>query len=369
MRRAWPLAAAALAVALLAVPGVATAQLEAPPEEPAAERAPAPKRPPARKRTKSKRAPSARRAPKRKRVPKAKRAPKVKRAPKADPAPARSRAVVGIAEQQPTVFADPLFAPMGIRNARLLVGWNGIHSSWQRQQMDAWLNAAREANVDPLVTFGRSRTNRLDLPTPERFLDAFRAFRQRYPWVRTFATWNEANHSGEPVFKRPDLVATFWRGMRAACPGCTVLAAELIDLPNVPQWTALFRYAAGVEPRAWGLHNYLDANLFTTAGTQAMLDAVPGDIWLTETGGIVSRRNRSKLRFPEGTAHAAAATRFVLDRLLALSPRVRRVYLYHWRAQPGLTTWDSGLVDSQGAPRPAYGVLRDRLQRPRSASR
>ena len=279
----------------------------------------------------------------------------------AKPAVPVAPATVGIAEQQPSVFGDPLFGATKIHDARLLVGWNGIFSSWQRDQIDAWLNAARAAGVDPLVTFGRSRTDFHQLPTPAQFASAFHAFRQRYPWVHLYATWNEANLAGEAVYKRPDLVARFWRGMQANCPGCTILAAELVDLPNIQAWTGAFRIAARTEPAVWGLHNYLDANLFTTSGTRSMLAAVPGSIWLTETGGIVSRHNNSKVRFPEGQAHAAAATRFVLDKLTALSPRIRRVYLYDWQAQPGVATWDSGLMNADGTARPAYEVLKSRV--------
>ncbi|HEY5143098.1 MAG TPA: hypothetical protein VII98_06320 [Solirubrobacteraceae bacterium] len=281
----------------------------------------------------------------------------------ARPAAPAAPATIGIAEQQPSVFADPLFTATKIHDARLLVGWNGIFSSWQRDQIDAWLGAARAAGVDPLVTFGRSRTDFHQLPTPAQFAAAFQAFRQRYPWVHLYATWNEANLAGEAVYKRPDLVARFWRGMRASCPGCTILAAELVDLPNIQAWTSAFRIAARTEPAVWGLHNYLDANLFTTSGTRSMLAAVPGDIWLTETGGIVSRHNNSKVQFPEGEAHAAAATRFVLDRLTALSPRIRRVYLYDWQAQSGVATWDSGLMNADGTARPAYLVLKSRVER------
>ena len=107
-----------------------------------------------------------------------------------------SKLTVGIAEQQPNFFIQPLFQRTRIRHARLLVGWNAMYTKWQREQADTWLAAARAAGVTPLVSFGRSRTRRSDLPTTARYLRAFRAFRERYPWVRTFATWNEANHCG-----------------------------------------------------------------------------------------------------------------------------------------------------------------------------
>ena len=149
--------------------------------------------------------------------------------------------------------------------------------------------AARGAGVDPLVSFGHSRTDRRSLPTPERFLFEFRRFRARYPWVKEYAAWNEANHCGEPTCHRPRLVAAYYRNMRRECPDCRILAAEVLDMPNMVSWVRAFRRAAGEEPRYWGLHNYIDANRARTTGTRRMLHAVKGQVWFTETGGIVSR--------------------------------------------------------------------------------
>ena len=61
--------------------------------------------------------------------------------------------------------------------------------------------------------------------------------------------------------------------------------------------------------------------------------------------------------------HAADAVRFIFDRLVPLSPRIRRVYLYNWRANPGPSTWDSALTNADGTPRPAYEALRNQLAR------
>lgn len=291
----------------------------------------------------------------------------------AAPQPARagmaSKLTVGIAEQQPGFFSQPLFERTGIRHARLLVSWNVIYTKWQREQADTWLAAARAAGVTPLVSFGHSRTRRADLPSTARYLRAFRAFRKRYPWVRTYATWNEANHCGQPTCRRPALVASYWRAIKRDCPTCRILAAELLDSPNAAAWAYAFRRATPVEPRLWGLHNYLDANRFTTTYTRATLAATRGELWLTETGGIVARRNGSRVRLPGSTAHAAKATRFVFEKLVRVDPRIKRVYLYHWVNERGRASWDSALVAANGKARPAYAVLRDRLRRLRVSGR
>ena len=270
---------------------------------------------------------------------------------------------IGIADNKPDMFSDPRFLGSGIRLARLSVGWDALSSPWQLEQLDAWLNAARAANVEPLVSFGHSRTDRRRVPTPERYLFEFRRFRARYPWVREFAAWNEANHCGEPTCHRPRLVAAYYRNLRRECPDCRILAAELLDQPNMVRWIRAFRRAAHEEPRYWGLHNYIDANRRRRSGTRRMLRAVKGLVWFTETGGIVARTNRRRITFPESARHAASATRFLFRRLVPMSRRVTRVYIYNWNSGSAPGTWDSALVGPTGSTRPAYHVVRRALAR------
>jgi hypothetical protein len=269
-----------------------------------------------------------------------------------------SALTIGIGDQKPDMFSDPRFLDSGIQLARRAVAWDALTSPGQTAALDEWMNAARAAHVDPLVSFTHSSLNRRQLPTPERLLYEFRRFRARYPWVTEFATWNEANHCGEPTCHRPELVAAYWRKLRIACPKCKILGAEVLDMPNMTSWVKAFRRVSKVQPRYWGLHNYIDANRLRTSGTKRLLKATGSAlIWFTETGGIVSRVNRRKVTFPESASHAAIATRFVFDRLVPLSPRNTRVYLYHWNSEPGPKTWDSALIGPGGKPRPAFRVL------------
>lgn len=277
---------------------------------------------------------------------------------------AASALVVGIADQKPDMFRDPRFAAMGMRYARVSVGWDVLTSPWQTQQLDGWMQAAHAAGVQPLVSFGhsRGRGTRRVLPSPSRLTYEFLRIRMRYPWATTFATWNEANHCGEPTCHRPRLVAAYWRALRRACPRCTILAAEVLDEPNMVSWVKAFQRSAKVPPRWWGLHNYLDANRLRTTGTRALLRAVRGQVWFTETGGIVARRNRSTVAgFPETTRHAATAIHWVFDKLVPLSRRVTRVYLYHWNAASRLDSWDSALIAANGRVRPGFRVVQKEL--------
>lgn len=274
---------------------------------------------------------------------------------------AHARAAVGIGDQKASMFDDPRFLTLGIRYARLSVSWDALTHDWQRDEVDTWMRAARRARVEPLVTFGHSRTDRRSLPKPSRLQYEFRRFRERYPWVDTYATWNEANHCGEPTCNRPELVAAYYKALRRECRGCTILAAELLDMPNMTRWVKAFRKAARREPEIWGLHNYIDANRFRTSSTRQLLRATRGDIWLTEVGGLVSRTKSSRVPLNESPAHAVRALNWLFEEILPMSSRITRVYVYHWRAGGPKENWDSALFTPGGRPREAYKVVKRQI--------
>lgn len=273
--------------------------------------------------------------------------------------------LIGIADQKPDMFSAPLFGDLGVRHARYVVPWDAMDGGFQREDLFTWMQAARAAGITPLLSFGHSRRpGREKLrPSPAALQRQFRRVRVNFPWVREFVTWNEPNHCSQPLCRRPELAARYFDALTRSCPSCTILAAEVLDTPNMSSWVRRFRAAAEHEPRVWGLHNYVDVNRFGTAGTRELLRATRGQVWFTETGGIVSRTVRAKIPFEESPSHAAKATRWLFDRLVPLSSRVRRVYLYHWDPAGPEDTWDSALIDSHGHPREAFRVVRARMRR------
>jgi polysaccharide biosynthesis protein PslG len=271
--------------------------------------------------------------------------------------------LTGIGDQQAAMLSDPFWQELALPRVRYVVAWDALHWREQRDEADAYLAAARAAGADVLLSFGHSRVrSRVRvLPSPGRFRREFLRFRARYPWVHEFLTWNEANHCSQPTCRRPDVAARYYNALRHSCRGCTIVAADVLDTRAMPAWARAFRRRAVGRHLIWGLHNYIDANRFRTRGTRSLLRAVPGEVWFTETGGLVERNNGSQIEFPENKWHAARATKWVFQRLARLSPRVRRIYLYQWTSQPD-ATWDSGLVDVAGRPRPAYWVLTEHLR-------
>jgi hypothetical protein len=276
---------------------------------------------------------------------------------------AHAKVAVGIADNKSDMFTDPRFTALKVKYVRVMVPYDALQDARERTWLDGWMAGAKQDGLKQLVTFDRSRKRTSRNPTPAQMATAIKALRQRYPFVKEFATWNEAN-----INKQPTTVAKWWLAMRKACPSCTILGADLLDRSNVGTWAKRFVKAAKRTPKVWGLHNYVDANRGSTKGTKALVKAVKGDIWFTETGGVVSRNNASTVSFPTGATHAAKATKYVFSTLVKVSPRVKRVYLYHWNTgvEPeGVAdqdrTWDSGLIGPDDQPRPALTVLQQYL--------
>jgi hypothetical protein len=280
--------------------------------------------------------------------------------------------LVGIGDEHAETFRDPRFGDLHIRRARIIVPWNVALSPADRHYLDGWLAAAAAAKVDPLVHFGAATGTRCPdrpcpLPTVRQYLEAFRAFRRRWPAVRTVGTWNEANQRAQPTFRHPERVAEYFNALSRECPECQIVAADVLDDPNMGEWVRAFQRRAR-HPRLWGLHNYRDVNprpgqLY--GGTRRFLSITRGPVWLTEAGGIVRLVLRNgHTAFPPSEARAADAVR----RLFALAKRyrrrIRRVYVYHWRAPVPENPFDSGLVREDGTPRPSYFAFKRELKDP-----
>jgi hypothetical protein len=280
------------------------------------------------------------------------------------PARADAAPLIGIGDQHTQMFGDPHWEALGVRDVRFVAAWDALQSGWQRAELDQFMADARASGARVLLSFGHSRNpgQAGKLPSVAAYARQFAAFRSRYPWVRDFLTWNEANHCGQPTCHHPEQVARYYNAIRPLCAGCRIVGADVLDGSALTSWVK--RFAKVAKGRLiWGLHNYIDANRFRTSGTRALLKAVKGDVWFTETGGLVMRNNGSSILFPGSVRHAANATTWVF-KLAGLSSRVKRVYFYQWApdTKPN-PTWDSALMDSLDQPRPAYKVLSTWLHR------
>jgi polysaccharide biosynthesis protein PslG len=268
------------------------------------------------------------------------------------PASAQGRARLAISDQHAETFGHPLFQRLDVKHARLIVPWDVLHVGFDRVAVDAWLNAARTSGIRPLVTFSHSRVHPRRRPSARQFKREFRAFREKYPWVREYSPWNEANHQSQPTYHHPRLAARYYNIVRSACPRCTVVALDVLDQPDMVRYVRVFQHWAKGRPRLWGLHNYRQVNRRLSTGTRKLLRNVRGRVWLTETGGIVNFG--STLHY--NTARAARVTKYLFKS--AKNPRIRRIYIYSWWGEKRGARFDAGLVGPNGEPRPAYYIVR-----------
>ena len=86
-----------------------------------------------------------------------------------------------------------------------------------------------------------------------------------------------------------------------------------------------------------------------------------GDVWLTETGGVVDRNTSNNSSFAgKGIDHQTKATQYLFDNIVKKQKRIKQVYFYNWNNDQAFDylTWDSALKDVAGTLRPSYSILK-----------
>jgi len=289
-------------------------------------------------------------------------------------APASAAYRVGIGDQNPGMFDQARYRALDVKKVRYLVPWDVFKHPGQLAETDGFLFRARDAGAEVLVTFTASRgcwNGRYSkaaycrAPSAKKFKRSFKRFRAAFPSVKVFAPWNEANHASQPTSKSPKKAAQYYNVVRANCKGCTIVAADVLDQSGVERYLRTFRRYAKGSPRRWGLHNYSDVNRRRTKGTVGVLRTVPGEVWLTETGGLVSFLPS----FPYSESRAAARTKYMFSlanrysrRVSGLRSRVTRIYPYSYTGVGRDARFDAGLTKPDGSKRKAYGGFKKLLR-------
>jgi hypothetical protein len=274
---------------------------------------------------------------------------------------AEARPLVGIGDQGMKMFDDARFQKLGVELTRFALPWDWYRLGPSYQTfLDQWVAAAQRADVKPLIAFNRNwRKNGDRYRVPRGMLrKSFLKFRARYPHITDFSAWNEANHTSQPTSKSPRLAARYYKTLVAACPTCTIVAADVLDTNDMLGWIKQFKHYAP-SARLWGLHSYKDPNNGTTWHTKGLLRTVKGTVWLTETGGIKRLKpaagSSGNGRFNTLKGQAQAVKRVYA--LAKLSKRIKRIYFYQWQQDPK-ARWDSAFVDRYGKIRPVLAALR-----------
>jgi hypothetical protein len=281
---------------------------------------------------------------------------------------AQARVRVGISEQSPAMFDQSNWKQLKLKRVRYIVPWDYARNAGNHAEVTAFMNAARANRQEVLVTFSATRgcfvNNRYAkrrkacrAPSAKVYKAVVKAFRKEFPFAKTFAPWNEVNHVSQPTFRKPALAARYYKTLRSACPSCTVMAADLLDSSDVRTYLRGFLRATKGKGRIWGLHNYKDVNRRQSRGVRNVLSTVRGQVWLTETGGIV----KFGRDFPFSMTRAAARTKYMFA-LARRFKRITRIYVYRWFGEPRSSRFDAGLVNPNGSARPAFRQFRKSIK-------
>jgi hypothetical protein len=293
------------------------------------------------------------------------------------PAGAQAAVTVGIAENNPQMFSDPLFTQLGVKQARVVVSWNAVsrHGDDEIDRVSQYLYAAQAAGVTPLVTFEHARGDaticnrrknrkkiQCKLPTAKQYTAALKKFHALFPFVKNVVPWNEINHFTQPTAKNPKAAAKFTTIARKVFKGGTVVVADILDAADntrakrptfrsATKYIKRFRKAYKGPRKVCGVHNYSDINRFRSTGTKAVIKALGcKQIWLTEAGGIYKFTG-----FKKSEKRQLKATKYMF-KLAKRIKKVKRLYVYTWFG--GVTSrFDAGLV-AKGKARKAYAEVR-----------
>jgi putative glycosyl hydrolase len=289
-------------------------------------------------------------------------------------APASAKYRVGLGEQNPQMFENPSWQSMKLKRVRYLVPWDYAKHRAQRDEVNYYMAKARFAKQDVLVTFtarrgcylpsGRySKKKACRAPSTKAYKKAFLGFDKAFPWVKTYSAWNEINHKSQPTFKSPKKAAGYYNVLRKYTKKkkFRAMAADILDTGNMTRYLATFkRYAKGT-PKLWGLHNYGDVNRRRTTYTKRMLRSVPGEVWLTETGGLV----KLEPSFRRSTSRAKARTKGLFKlvnrydtKRRGMRSKITRLFVYTFYGEDSSARFDAGLMNPDGTPRPAFSVFK-----------
>lgn len=299
-------------------------------------------------------------------------------APTASASQHRARAassyLTGIGDEQTEMFVNPLWRQLHTKIARYIAPYDAAVRPYSLQIARQWIATAEAAHQQILVAFYHSEYTPTRMPSLAVYRRDVQKFIKLFPKVRQYQPWNETNRGNVAhLFSSPSPMesANDYKVLESVCKGCTVLGLDILDGPSV---SPSLRYIGEFEsdivrlkvpmPQLWGLHNYSDTNRFQSTRTRAILAAVPGQIWLTETGGIVKFGGAFPNRKGSGLRRAASALSYMFW-LAASNSRIRRLYIFQWSGASGSARFDAGLTDPHYNPRPGYVIVCRQLHAPK----
>jgi hypothetical protein len=280
--------------------------------------------------------------------------------------------LTGLGDEQTNMFGNPLWQQLHTKIARYIAPYDAALRKDSLARAKAWIELAEEQHVQILVAFYHSQHTPTKLPSVGGYEKAIAKFIKLFPNVRQYQSWNEANRGNVPhLFTSPSAkaAAQYYRALRKVCKGCTAIGLDVLDAQNISptlRYISQFRHEVArlhqPAPRVWGLHNYSDVNRKESWRTKQISRAFGGgQVWLTETGGVVLFGGAFPNRHGSGLKRAAAALKYMFS-LASSQSQLKRLYIYDWTGGTSSTRFDAGLTDAHNQPRAGYVVVCKKLR-------
>jgi hypothetical protein len=281
--------------------------------------------------------------------------------------------MTGIGDEQTTMFGNPLWQHLHTRIARYIAPYDAAVRPDSLAQARAWIRAAEAQHQQVLVAFYHSEHTPTRLPSIAVYKHDVQKFVKLFPNVHQYQSYDEANRGNVAgAFSSPSAyqAAQYYQALLRVCTRCTVIGLDVLDAANISPtltYIAEFKQAIGklrtIMPKIWGLHNYSDVNRLQSWRTRELVAALGGQVWLTETGGIVQFGGAFPNSHGSGLNRAAKVLRYMFA-LAGSVPGIKRLYIYDWTGGYASTRFDAGLMDAHDHPRLGYTIVCKLLHAP-----
>jgi hypothetical protein len=279
---------------------------------------------------------------------------------------AASSYLTGIGNENPKMFKNPLYTQLHTKIVRYVAPYDAIAHPYSLKQAIQFIDAAEAAHEQMLVAFYHSEYSPTKLPSISSYQRDVQKFVKLFPNVHQYESWDESNRGNvKGQFSSPSgtAAAKYYQALLRVCKGCTVIGLDVLDSDSISptlRYISEFKREISrletVMPKIWGLHNYSDVNRLESWRTRDLVKALGGQVWLTETGGLVKFVPSFPNKNGSGLTRAAKVIKYMFS-LTAALPQIKRLYVYAWTGGTNSTRFDAGLTNAREQPRAGYVVV------------
>jgi hypothetical protein len=283
--------------------------------------------------------------------------------------------LTGLGNQNAKMFRNPLYKQLDMPIVRYVAPYDAVAHPYSLDLAETFIHDAEAAHEQVLVAFYHSEYTPTKLPNLKSYQRDVQKFIKLFPHVRQYEAWDESNRGNEPpLFTSPSgsRTAQYYQELLRVCRGCTVIGLDVLDneyIQGTLRYITEFKKEVGklrtIMPSIWGLHNYSDVNRLEGWRTRDLVKALGGQVWLTETGGVVKFGDAFPNKHGSGIKRAAKVLKFTFA-LASSVPQIKRMYIYDWNGGTASTRFDAGLTNAHEQPREGYVVVCKTLRAPNS---